>query len=1050
MSKELYLRKKIAPATMMTKKPLQVLNASAGSGKTYHLVREYLRLLMQEQANPEEFKHILAMTFTNKAALEMKERILHALDTLGNPEKKHPLSKDLALEIGVPELEIEARSRKILHAILHRYEDFHVMTIDKFNLKLIKSFGRDLDLPHDFEVTLDEGELIERITDTLLSQLGTEENAPLNKLMIAYAKSNIDDEEQWNFRRSLVKFGNILTSERNHTLVERLLQMDFSADNYGSLRKEIRKMDGEFTALAQELLSLVNSEELTADLLPGKSRTSDKIIELAHLTSWPDTIPLLTDAFLNLLDKELKPGQYFPETIKRSLHGMYKYCEENKERHATLELFLKNFFNMALLQYMADALKRLRNDEQLIRISEFNTLISKLIQEENTPFIYERLGTKFKHFLLDEFQDTSRLQWLNMVPLIRESISQNQENLIVGDPKQSIYRFKNGVAEQFVALPGVYNPENSARIEEHSRYFEQMGAVQALENNWRSAPLIVRFNNRLFEDMRKMVPTEVATFYNSIEQEPQSKVKGRIFIQSRERKSKPDELLPQIISWIEESLQAGHRGGDICILGNRNLECNRWAIGLTNAGYQVVSSESLLIRNNLKVQLTIAYLRRRLRPGSDQEIKRFAELFFRVRDLSYSHYQHYFSETENEQGRIKRHFDEHTFVREQFNGEDEFYFKHESIYHLIQGFYQRMNFVELNDPYLHHLADFAFEFGLHRGPDLGLFLKEYELRKNKLAVQIPEGPDALKIMTIHKSKGLEFPVVIVPSMDFPSQIRHEFLVDVEDFIVYKRPTQSEQIRLLQDLYARENEQIIADNLNKCYVAMTRPVSRLYVGNDHDKGAFGKLFHQVLRTHPEAKEEEGAWIVDLNEGEQIQEEEIQQNVNNFIPKDIHEYLWFPHIAIQDKSELYDHDYLSEEMQYGLEFHQLAAAIHHEKEIEQGIERGISEGTISILNREKLAKDLREIFQNQAYLDLLKNAAEILSEQNIIGTKGEMHRPDKIILKENETILLDFKTGLPQVKHNKQIEDYRNCLEEMGYPNVCCYLYYSSIREFIQIR
>ena len=1030
---------------MTTKKPLQVLNASAGSGKTYHLVREYLRLLVQEDADPNDFRHILAMTFTNKAALEMKERILQALDSIGNIKGNHPLGKDLANELGMSEIEIQVRCRRVLIAILHRYEDFHVMTIDKFNLRLIKSFGRDLDLPHDFEVTLDESELIERIVDLLLSQLGTDGNGSLNKLMIAYAKSNVDTEQQWNFRGNLIQFGKILTMERNQPLVSRLLQMDFSTENYFRLKKEIESINIEFSNLTKQLASLLNHEDLDAELLPGKSNTHKKIYEVASMELLQENLPLFSESFVSALDAELKPRQYFPENIRKVLREIHQFEEDHREHFSTVTLFLKNFFHMALLQYMADALMRIRNDEQLIRISEFNTLISELIQEESTPFIYERLGTRFKHFLLDEFQDTSRLQWLNMVPLVGESISQNHDNLIVGDPKQSIYRFKNGVAEQFVALPGVYNPEKIAHIEEQSRYFEQMGVVKALESNWRSAPLIVNFNNRLFKDFRALVPDEVATFYNSIEQQPQSKAPGRIFIQSREKKSNSDELLPQIITWINESLEAGHEAGDICILGNKNKECNRWAIGLSNAGFQVVSSESLLIRHNLKVQLTIAYLRKRTRPGNEQEIKKFAEIYFRVKGRTYNEYQKYFYSQINEAGKERHFFDEKKFLEHELKGADKFYFKHESIYNLIQGFYQLMEFSELNDPYLHHLADFAFDFGLHRGPDLVLFLKEYELRKNKLAVQTPEGPDAVKIMTIHKSKGLEFPVVIIPSMDFPSRIRSEFLVDLDDYIVYKQPTQSEQIGLLKDLYKTENEQIIADNLNKCYVAMTRAKFRLYVGNDHEKGAFGKLFHAALCLHPQVKQDSDSALVDLDEGFAQKESTESSDASNFLPKNVQDYLWFPHIALQDKNELYEEDYLSDEMQFGLEFHKLAASIHAENQIKPALEKGIAEGSISSLNEIRLASELHKLFENTEYTAMLQDAIRILSEQEIISDKGELQRPDKIILKESETILIDFKTGVPKSADEKQIRKYHNTLQEMGYSAVKACIFYSSLQE-----
>lgn len=1026
-----------------------MLNASAGSGKTYHLVKEYIRLLIIDGAGSTAFAHIIAMTFTNKAALEMKVRILHALDAIGSPELSHPLTAELAGELAISEVEVEERCQKVLHGILHRYEEFHVMTIDKFNLKLIKSFGRDLDLPHDFEVTLDESELIERIVDELLNKLGSLESKGLNRLILAYAKSNIDDGKQWNFRSSLIDFGKILSSEKNHAIVERLLKMDFSPENYGLLRKEKDELDQSFVGLAEKLATEIRNQGLDADLLPGKSVTYKKIQSLAAAESFVAETPLLSDSFLKYMEADLKVGQEFSSSMKAIIHEMNAFHAEKVIGYTTLELFMKHFFNMALLQHMAEALKNVRQTEQIIRISEFNTLISQLIQHESTPFIYERLGTKFQHFLLDEFQDTSRLQWLNMVPFVRESMSQNKDNLIVGDPKQSIYRFKNGVAEQFVALPAIYNPENDLHTNEQSAYFQIMGEVHELTNNWRSAPAIVHFNTFFFQELRTKLPQEVANFYNAIEQTPQSSLKGRIHIVSVEGRKTPDELLPQIIAWTEECLAAGYRPGDLCILGNRNKECNRWALGLTDAGYKVVSSESLLIHNNLRVQLAIAFLRRRLRPNGENEIKRFAELYFRLRSGSYKDYKAYFEDRETAEGKRYRIFNDARFLIEHFEGEDAFFFKHESIYDLIQRFYQLAGFTELKDPYLHHLADFAFEFGLHKGPDLKLFLSEYEAKKHKLAVQIPESSDALQIMTIHKSKGLEFPVVIVPTMNFSSDIKGNFLIDLEDFVVYKQPSKSEQISVLQELYTKEREQIIADNMNKCYVAMTRPIERLYVANNYDKSGFGALFHQALAQHPLSVLNSEVLHLDIDEGSNLHATSSHKRGESFVPKDIHDYLWFPHIALQDRAELYDEAFLSEEMQYGLEFHQLAASIRRKEEIKDAVETGISEGSISSLNGENLQRDLHELFKNQTYLELLEGARDILSEQSIIGSKGVLHRPDKIILKDDETLILDFKTGLPNAKHETQIRQYKKSLIEMGYPKVRAFLFYTALQKLAEI-
>ncbi len=429
-------------------KPLKILNASAGSGKTFNLVKEYIQLLLSEEHVTTRFAHIIAMTFTNKAALEMKSRIIQALDELSFPDKYKKKSDDYALLIGdalgINPEEVHKRAQIVLKNILHRYEDFHVMTIDKFNLKLIRSFSRDLNLPNDFEIILNETEVIERVVDSMMAQLGQKELEKLTQLVFAYAKDNIEEGQKWDFRRDLIKFASILQKENYFTIVEKLMVSDFSSETLETLKFERARMVDHFVGKCQTIHQLFLTENISSDELPGGSATYNPIVKLKEYPSIPKD--LFTDAFIAKCESEPPAKKRFPFELRQALLNLHNEWSKVIASFTGLNLFIKNFYNMALLQFMAKQLETVRKDEQLIRISEFNKLISDLVKNEDAPFIYERLGTRFHHFLLDEFQDTSHLQWLNMVPLFHESISQGNNNLIVGDPKQSIYRFKNGVA----------------------------------------------------------------------------------------------------------------------------------------------------------------------------------------------------------------------------------------------------------------------------------------------------------------------------------------------------------------------------------------------------------------------------------------------------------------------------------------------------------------------------------------------------------------------------------------------------------------------------
>ena len=780
---------------------------------------------------------------------------------------------------------------------------------------------------------------------------------------------------------------------------------------------------------------------VSSDDLPGKSNSQKCVIKLQKGISFyldGNKIPL-TEAFHKNLNKE-----NYPSELRSSFLEVESYWNEHLDEYVSTKLFLSNFFNMALLQYMASSLEEIKKEEQIILISEFSKLISDLIQNEHTPFIYERLGTRFHHFLLDEFQDTSHLQWLNLVPLIDESIGNGRKNLIVGDAKQSIYRFKNGLAEQFVALPSIYNPENIQSIVNKSALFEQAGTTEELEYNYRSSPSIVNFNNQFFASLKSKMNSTTANYYNSIFQIPKSTKNGLIEIISEERKPEEDELIDQIDTWIKQCKTDGFELGEICILGNKNKECNQWAISLTDRGYKIVSADSLLIDTDICVKLTIAFLKWRLSSGENEK-KHFAEIFFRWREDTYKNYQQYIIEKEIKDERTIRIFDDASFLKDYFSSYESFFFKYETIYDLVQGFYRLINFNELENVYLHHLADITFDFELKRGPNLRGFIEDYQRRKHKIAVQIPESSDAIKIMTFHKSKGLEFPVVIMPSLNSKMDVKSSFLVNIEDKIIYKKPSGSEILKPLINLFEEESEQVVTDFINVCYVGMTRPIERLFILNLHDKKAFGELFHQTLENLPETIQIENKRLVTIGDRIRSKPESINIDATLYPPTDIKDKLWFPDIALQDHDDLYDEQFLSSEMQFGIQFHLLASKIDHKEDIDSQLNEHIQRGEVDVKNKVELKNKLSKLLSTPEYLALYENHSEILNEQDILVNENKIIRPDKIILKQTETIIIDYKTGLPGKKDLKQILEYKAIMQDMTYPDVKCYLFYSATGE-----
>lgn len=1016
--------------------PLKVYDASAGSGKTFRLVLEYLTLVLRKE-NSATFDQIVAMTFTNKAAYEMKERIIDALKELAYDISSSKTASILSSELGLKHNELQMKAKEVLLSILHNYEDFNVLTIDKFNLRLIKSFSKDLDLPSDFEIIMNEEELIEKIVDRLLERLGKEGNEHIDKIVFNYAEQNLDEEDKWNFRRDLIEFGTILKREKDLDKIHEIMNMDLSMDSFRELKSVRNQIDKGFRNIQKRLQDILSKHPLDSERIKYKTATTNAINKIST-ASFP-TDKCLSDRLRQYCEEDNVDPTIFPKETREILVELDNYWNQHEKQYAALSLYFKNFFNMCLLKYIAEEIEVSRIDERKIRISEFNQLISRLIRDEKAIFIYERLGTRFHHFLLDEFQDTSHLQWMNLVPLLHESLGWNYENLIVGDPKQSIYRFKNGVAEQFVALPGIYNPKNDGDLAQESAYFQSRGIKEPLKVNWRSAKNIVEFNNTFFENLRDNMPAHTRSFYSSISQDPNSKSPGSIQIVSMpDEQIKNEDLLPHIINAITDAQNNGHTLGDICILGETNNQCNVWARGLAAEKIKVVSADSLLIDSSIFVQLAVAYFKVMLHRQDQHQMKHFAELYFRsVKPEQTNSYFNYIVHLP-EKSR-KRLFDTTRFIADEFESEEIFFPSFENLYQLALHFFNLVSVKELEDPYMHRFADFVHQFELKNGPDLNAFLEEYELRKKNLALEIPESSDAIQIMTIHKSKGLEFPVVIIPSMAFNKTRISEQMVKIGDFMIYKKPSGNEKFDEIRSVYNEEIDQVFTDCVNKCYVSMTRPIDRLYIFNYFKKSTFGSDFHETLRNISNCKIENE--FITYNDITKVETKSPEIEEEFYAPKSFHDFLWFPEIALQDKSELYAEDYFSEQQIFGRQFHSLISRITSSDQIQETLNNCIQDGLINAEYKDRLEQLLYSTFQNEAYLALFLNANEVLYEQDILVDTLTNLRPDLIIVKSNETLIVDYKTGSKKAKDVKQVSQYIEVLKDMGYPQVQGFLFYT---------
>jgi ATP-dependent exoDNAse (exonuclease V) beta subunit len=358
-----------------------------------------------------------------------------------------------------------------------------------------------------------------------------------------------------------------------------------------------------------------------------------------------------------------------------------------------------------------------------------------------------------------------------------------------------------------------------------------------------------------------------------------------------------------------------------------------------------------------------------------------------------------------------------------------------------------MQWDELKNPYLHHFADFVHEYELSKGPDIRTFLDHYNLQKGKLAIQLPESDDAIRIMTIHKAKGLEFPVVILPFIDFSLAMKGtaKFLLNIDEKLVYTTLSAKSPLKEILDFQAMEKAQVRTDKMNQFYVAFTRPEERLYVCNYHGKSDLGSIAHVCFETLEGAKLESDTKVV-VQVGQRLIKSETEEKKSQFFePKTIKDNLWFPEIALREKDSNLTETGLSDEQRFGNQFHTVMAAINRLDQLEDTLQQFIKEGIVEANMATSIAEKIRLSFGHSPFVSLFENAIEIMNEQSIIVDETTIKRPDKVILKAEETIVIDYKTGSPNARDEQQMKEYLNLFQSMDFPTVKGYLFYISSNE-----
>ncbi|RTZ05421.1 exodeoxyribonuclease V subunit beta [Flavobacterium sp. GSP6] len=616
----------------MQRPSFSIYDASAGSGKTYALVKEYLKIILVAKKN-DAYRTILAITFTNKAVHEMKSRIVGSLSEFAKDEPSHKaqdLMQDLAIDTELSILEIKTKSQQIIKHIIHNYAAFDISTIDKFTHKVIRAFAHDLNLPMTFEVTLDTENLLIEAVDAIIAQAGEDET--LTKLLIDFTMEKTDDDKSWDISREILETGRLILNENNRNEITQF--QDKSIAEFVAIKKKLveasKDLEKQTVVFATAALLLIDTNGIDVKSFSrGTFPNHINSIQQGKFNPKNKIFRKLDDITINKTAKDRAIIENIIPDLLQFLDKVYKAFEKIHFYKA----FLKNITPLSLLNTVSNELAKIQSEQNVLSISEFNAIIHREIQNQPAPFIYERLGERYRHFFIDEFQDTSEMQWQNLIPLIDNALSGQDDYgekgtlMIVGDPKQSIYRWRGGKAEQFIELSKDQNPFNNPDKK-----------LEHLDKNYRSYSQVIEFNNEFF----KLLSGEFAhldykeLYENHSHQKTNDKTGGYVNISfipkvektndnpeasgDEEALDKTDLYVLATLNTIQKVIQKGFEYKDIVILTRKRSQGIAIANYLTEQRIPLLSSETLMIQNATEVRLII-HLLKYLKNNADLEAK---------------------------------------------------------------------------------------------------------------------------------------------------------------------------------------------------------------------------------------------------------------------------------------------------------------------------------------------------------------------------------------------------------------------------------------------
>lgn len=1050
----------------MSEQNFHVYKSSAGSGKTYTLVREYLSVALESES-PSRYRNILAITFTNKAASEMKERVTKYLKMFSNPTEISGGEKDmfkfLMEELCINEKELSKRAFLTLQSILHNYSDFNITTIDKFILRIIRSFSFDLQLPYNFEVELDGDGLLSLAINNLIAETGKDKK--LTAFLVNYIKQLADSDESWDIQKSLLNIAKLSLNEGSDINISKL--KEFSLEHFVKIKEEtqldINKYEKYIAGRLDQGKDLILTKNLTANEFKGKSSGSvwSYFNKKRESSVFTDPAGVKNIGFF---EEEEWNHKSAPEAasslseIKPQLYQFYSEIEAFKEKESAQYIVIKNInkqlFQLGLLNEIEKQILIIKEEKNFIHISEFNKKVAEIVIEQPIPFVYERIGEKFNNYLIDEFQDTSVLQWQNLLPLVENSLAYNNKNLIVGDTKQAIYRWRGGDVDQFAFLP--YSPHfaDNPIIQERTETLTRQFQAFNLNKNYRSLPNVIGFNNILFESLLENLPFDFSDYYDDYTQiAGGTKQGGYAEVCFVDKEDYDENTFQEILSTVNDCLARGFQLRDIAILARKNKLLAITAEFLTNNGIPVISSESLSLNQSAEVNFLVHIFRIITTPNDTEAYLKAANYLKEKASLDYFDM---FSNSKE----VSLKFVE--FLKTKFNL-DLPRISGLSLYESFEEIIYTFK-ISKSSPFIQTFLDVVNKHS--KDSNSSEFIAYWEDKKHKLFIASPENIDAISLMSIHKSKGLEFDVVLLPFANNKGMDDQFFWINTEKLDINLSTSLASRNKALEkteyaESFTAEKKKALLDELNTIYVAVTRAAKELYIfiketRSEKDKKSaleinnIEKFFLPVIDRLEQNGERfhfgKKTIITSIPEQNHPKESEIELKTGGWRDKIKLSFsaptIW--NVPENSEESFFDLD----PRNFGNLIHNIFARLDNNFEVEQTIQKMEKEGLIDKTNEETLVKLIEQSLQLDPLPKIWKTGKHII-EKEIITPDGTSYRPDRVIEFESTTYLIDFKTGSEKEKDKTQIRFYAKLLASLNFKNIQSFLIYTEENNSVEV-